>query len=268
MTHWRASLHPRNPEDGRFVSKGGGWLQVVVDQLRPSAGVAGRDRSGELNYARLAERIRRDSGTEGDSALGDIYDAQGFHGHPRVVGQAEMDHLIQSGGHVEMFRGVADAHSSSPFAGLTGKDFAQMFRTGDEHWPGYGMHGNGSYATTWQLEAQGYSDPHDADFKNPARAGLGHWPGVVRIAMPADARVIDKQRLQSMQSARLRASRDPNEVTVLADLGRFAAALGYDAIDLGPMSTAGVMGVANAPPSRNHYILFNRSILTVQEASN
>lgn len=272
---WREAQHPRReagPGGGQFISKAG-WAAVASASIgsifKPTRG---RDVRGELDYEKLAARVRSSrSEAGGDLALGDIYDMQGYHGRPLLASPAEMDALVRAG-HTEMFRGIADADRSGPLAGLTGADFATQFRKGDEHHPGLGMHGNGSYATTWELEARGYSDPNDVRFLDPALSDSSHWPGVVRIALPPDARVITQERLRGLHSAELaeRRTGESHRVTearrqVFADAGRFAAAMGYDAIDLGPMSTAGAHHIPGRPASRNHYILLNRSILTVQQ---
>lgn len=269
---WREADHPRNPNSGEFVSKEG-WATKVSAALQPYFRPRqGRDIRGELDYEKLAERVEATArGTAvGDLALGDIYEAQGFHGRPRLVSAAEMDQLLASG-HTELFRGIADADRFGPQAGLTGADFAIQFRKGDTHYPGLGMHGNGSYTTTWQLEARGYSDPGDSKFRDSAFEDSKHWPGVVRMALPPNARVISQSELRSLHARELARSA-PHESwqrayarrQVMADAGRFAAALGYDAIDLGPMSTAGTQ-IVGAPKTRNHYIILNRSILTVQD---
>lgn len=260
--NWREEQHPRDRR-GRFSDRPDGWAQAVSDAL---TGMRGQDLRGKLNYDKLYEKLRKvtmtreGSDSRGDVALGDIYEQQGFHGRPKVVARQEMDRLIQSG-HLEMFRGVAESRDGT----ISSAEYAQQFRLGDEHYPGFGMHGNGSYATTWQMEAQGYSDPFGEGFRQST--DLKRWPGVIRIALPPDARIAEVQRLKGQQAAdlnQIRARGDDAKYNVLADVGRYAAALGYDAIWLGPLTTRGTK-LPDAPPSRDHYIILNRSILTVQE---
>jgi len=265
---WREPQHPRRPAGpggGQFISKGGavGWLLRTGASAGGQRPARGHDIRDQLDYDKLARRIHQDNSGAGDVGLGDIYEVQGFDGRPLVVSKDEMDQLVASG-HTQVFRGVADARDDSPFAGLTGTDFAHQFRVGDQHWPGYGMHGNGSYATSWELEARGYSDATYEKFRtDPGEPE--DWPGVLRIAVPPDARVVELGRLRSQWAQETAQHRGAERRAVFADMGRFAAALGYDAIDLGPMSTAGTQ-IPGAPPSRTHYVLLNRSILAVQEA--
>lgn len=267
---WREAEHPRRPAGpggGQFVTAG--WAAIASARtLFKAKPVRGRDLSNELDFAKIAKRLREDKSTYGDTALGDIYEQQGFHGRPTVATAQEMDALVAAG-HKQLFRGIADADLQGPLAGVTGADFAQQFRLGDEHYPGFGFHGNGTYVTDWQLEAQGYSDPHDEKFRDPQYRDLKYWPGVVRMTLPPDARVVELQRLKGQQHEAInRASRreDWDRYAVIVDLGRYAAMLGYDAISLGPLTTRGTL-LPDAPPSREHYILLNRSILTVQEAA-
>lgn len=163
-----------------------------------------------------------------DPALGQIYRHQGFDGLPAVTDSNGVDAVIAAGG-IEFFRGVTDA--------VYVRDFKQ-----GPYFPGRAdghVMGNGTYVSTGRLVAEGSAR------ENPE--------GVMRMALRPDARVThidrlkvehdvvldgyrkERDRLEQMErtpevAARLQEVKAA--ITLYGDLGRFAAARGYDAYAL------------------------------------
>ncbi|WP_280276340.1 hypothetical protein, partial [Nocardia wallacei] len=187
-------------------------------------GTVGSSPSSELDYAALAPMVRGDQWST-DPALGEICKQRGFDGLPVVAGAAELDGLIAAGGR-EFFRGMSAA------------EHVELFRSGP-YFPGRWQgvdHGNGTYVTTSRKSALEYADDR------PER--------VLRMVMRPEslARAVDYSRVRAEQRAELDAidaeledlaarPRGPEVLArqeylghrraVLADTGRFAAAMGY-----------------------------------------
>jgi len=265
---WDRSEHPRWPKGskppppgaigGRFMPKTGDWAGMVSDRVGRGRGeherARGRDLREELDYQAIQVEVGRDAlfrmgyGYKGvqDDALVLLYDRQGFHGKPEVLTETEMDARIASGWR-EAWRGFG-----APPGGI---EYAEAFRTGDRHYAGIGVTGNGTYAAfgpDGAYQALTYT-------KQPAGgAGPVEPRALVRIAVPPDARILDHYDISSIVEVRgdygihdpARAARG----RVLADDGRLAAAMGYDAIEM-----------ADHTDERGVLVIFNRSILAVQE---
>lgn len=283
---WRERDHPRDP-DGQFTDKSG-WAQALVGQLVPGDSYRpGRDITGELDWAAVAQKappsdvsIFSAASTRMDDMLGEIYQQQGYHGKPSVVKREQMDRLVKEGW-TELWRGV-----SHPDPGRRAA-YAQQFRTGDEHRPGLGGRGNGTYTSRNPREAQSYTtpderwhmtlvkredgshahayvDPDDPDappvYPGVDPADTRRYPGLLRMALRPDARLITWRELEDMWPIKQRESLiaveggwevDEDRMSVIADEGRLAAALGYDAI---------------IRPGSDHIIILNRTAVVVQEA--
>jgi hypothetical protein len=262
---WDRSKHPRWPrgseppppgaKGGRFMSKehvAGGWAETVSDRVGRKRGeherARGRDIREEIDYAELDGLVRisgagRRAGQQ-DQALAAIYDAQGFHGKPEVVSEAELDRRIANGW-IEVWRGFGGPPE--------GTEYAEAFRSGDRHYAGLGVHGNGTYAASGsdaEYQAGTYTHKVPGSSMEPNRGSL------VRMAIPDGANLINMNDIRFVQEVRgdygirdpLRAARG----RVLSDDGRLAAAMGYD-------------GMALERDGRGIYVIFNRSILAVQE---
>lgn len=229
---WREAQHPRDP-DGRFTDKTS-WVHRLLGKG------GGRDLRGELDYGDLKRQLDEwnTAGTSSvlmqvdDPALSSIYEAQGYHAKPRVVSRNEMDQLVRSGW-TEAWRGIADFDTE--YAG----DLAERFRTGERHFAGEGVHGNGTYTTDTRSTAETYAGED--------RAGL------LRIAIPPSARLINRSEAGDLRHEYIQNRKDPAMRFVFNDLGRFLAAAGYDGM------------VVNRRDGQTYHVLFNRGILAVQE---
>lgn len=226
-------------------------------------------------------------GSVGDAALWDIYTAQGFHGAPEVVPRAEFDtRLVNGEGWIELFRGNHDYQAySGQGQSKTKKQIRQEFATGTHHYAGYGMYGNGTYAGDIQTVVGSYTTrdtqytgpgaqptswgtapPPAAAFQGSQKNGTpdlshpywdmttGGWTGLIRIGLRPDARVIDHRALLTLRT-RLQANAPANMQSVFGDEGRFAAALGYDAIRV--KQTVGNGGIP-------YHVILNRSAIMVE----
>lgn len=118
------------------------------------------------------------NGGAGNPALGRMWDQQGFSGKPTLASKAEVDRLIDEEGWVEVFRGVESRGGVEPGA------FAKQFREGDA-FPGRGVYGDGSYFSTDRATAMQY-------------AGRDGELGMIRAAMPPDARIVHVEELDDL----------------------------------------------------------------------
>lgn len=237
---------------------------------------SGKDLTADDKGAALAEDVSRAAtehedpdtgiGPRGDERLRAIVEAQGFDGPPKVVARTEMDRLVRSG-HIEVFRGVAD-HVDS---GRSGAELAQEYRTGDLHF-GNGTFGNGTYTTTSESAADEYAQH---GWRNETSSGqVGE---TMRMALPPHARIVDYADLQEEHNAYLRGvyaeapvvlnafgfpswEDIPSDARTAAftDIGRYAAARGYDAVRIPGGAVAGGEG-------HFQYNILNRSAVVVQE---
>lgn len=259
MARWNPVDHPRGP-GGRFVKKGTGtaaWAAQISGRIGAGRGehqpVRGRDIRDELDYGAIHRSVgdiglrrfgvRSLWDDQGDRALEQIYDVQGFHAKPEVVSESELDRRIASGW-TEIWRGFGKQNE-----GL----YAELFRTGDRHYPGLGVRGNGTYAAFGpdaMSQASAYTNADSA-------ADWRGVPGLARMAISPDAKIVHANDLDYVDEVRGPVGQSGERLSrgmVLADAGRLAAAMGYDAIEIG------------RGQGRGSYIILNRSVLAVQEA--
>jgi hypothetical protein len=146
----------------------------------------------------------------GDPFLRDIAHEQGFDGLPHVVSEAEMDQYIASG-EQEVWHGFGSdpAH-------------AEAFMTGD-YYAGGGDGSTGGSGTYVAMD-KGLAESYD------------HGAGVVRMCLKHGARTVTPQGLEQLRKDYL-ANHPPQDMereialgSLMNNRGRFAAALGYDAI--------------------------------------
>lgn len=275
---WREADHPRDPANGEFIDKPGGWLQKLAQALPGSRRRDLRDELSAEDYDTIyvAGEAARDE--SGDPLLGEIYRRQGFDvSKPQVVSRRDLDAAIRDGW-VELYRGIQDKvwwDADGTEHIVTQSDLAEQFRSG-EHFPGGGVYGNGSYAGPKDTAAQ------YADYQRD---------GIIRMALSPDARVIelgearDEWRRMTPEfdatyaAAQQAAGVGPDgwpwgyhnpKSSVLADMGRLAAAMGYDAMRVTRLTEYAPLGsrdmALTGPSEGDYYIIFNRGALKVQEA--
>ncbi len=199
------------------------------------------------------------TGRSRDPALSAIAQRQGFDGPPTVVSRAEMDGLIRSG-RPHMLRGVQaelDSDGNPVPGGKTAQQIHEDLRSGDAHF-GRGVYGNGYY----------FAPPKGRGFAGAERFGAGPHGAMVRATLRADAKVVKYGQLRQEHAAYFKSlGHEPatswetprsHQDLVFGDLGRFAAARGYDAVEMSGSKAGGY-----APPQ---WLVLNRTALIVEEA--
>lgn len=207
----------------------------------------------------------------GDSAMLAVARAQGFDGKPDVISDADLDARI-AGGDRELFRGVKDTNGGD---GSSAR-YASQFSHG-EYFPGAGFWGSGIYTAhaddkrMTELQDEFRDEPRNPDgsikdplarkmqdrdqgkVRNAAYQSAAGYAGahgtVMRMALDKNARVADGEQLRAEWKATMAAlgreqPPDVNKMILYTDMGRYAAARGYDAVDLSSL-TPGEMLVLN-----------------------
>lgn len=242
--------------------------------------VKGSDRSKQIDYAKAMagyDHTRSRAGA-GDTALSHIQKEQGFDGSTTVVSKDDFDSALKRGEVKELWRGIA---------GPQAKDYAEQYRTGRLH-PGWGINGNGTYVSG----SKSVADYYGADYGTSShgatlRIGLRKDARVIGIeeldrmmdeyfarrpkSRNRDLREYEQEYAAALAKAKSRRKiagvrksyrsglayldKDP-ESSAMRDPGRFAAVLGYDAIDI-PQ--------AYSPDETPEMIILNRTATIVQD---
>jgi 8-oxo-dGTP pyrophosphatase MutT (NUDIX family) len=183
----------------------------------------------------------------GDAAALGIADRQGFADLPQVVTPEEFDRLKEQGtiGHV-LYRG----NKGGPY-GLTAPELHQQYREGPYR-VGQGLYGNGTYMAYHRGLA---SDPDYASDE----------PGSVqRYGLRKGAKIIGIEDLRKEYDRYLKGiGKDEDERYLYGDIGRFAMARGYDAVEI-PKGTSPGIGI---PAQGRQFNVLNRSAV-IAEAPN
>jgi hypothetical protein len=206
-----------------------------------------------------------------------IAQVQGFDAYPLVVGDAEMDAAIAAGG-VEFWRGMSDTYGPDnrfEVSAVTGADMVEQMRSGPAYW-GYGVYGNGMYG----------GDDHRIAVEYAANTRFGWPPGgpaasngaVVRAVLRPGSRVIefgDAKALREHWKTEMRRAEVDQRMTpeqrgtfrdhvrrVSADLGVWAAMMGYDAIYADEALHVGSEG-----DNSRHWNILNRAALMVSQTT-
>lgn len=278
---WRPELHPRDRR-GRFADgPSSSWATQLSDRIRSDRSPAvGKDRLDWANgLAREAQATDDENAAIFDSGpLGDPRDKllamigreQGYDGLPILAGADELDREVDRGG-VEIWRGVSDFAGKKTYDSANREgyvppkaavDIDRAFRTG-AYEPGCGIYGNGYYFSVSERVGRHYA---------------GKKSGVTtRAVLRADARVVDLPEIeQKIKDLWHDESLDMGlQMAVLADPGRAAALLGYDAIRVPEGRQDGAPYVKGEPAGKTHtgkrfsgavqYVVLNRTVLFVQE---
>lgn len=139
--------------------------------------------------------------------------AQGFDAKPEVVAENELKQYAEENKVPILYRGVTDPK------------YADEFRDG-EYWAGRGLMCDGIYTA------------YDTHGKDVASQYAGDKGEVIQMCLDKDAKIIDYNDLEKEMSDWMRGYSDEAKDfhtkinDLLADPGRFAAAKGYDAINI------------------------------------
>lgn len=227
-----------------------------------SVRVAGVDRLDEISRDSVAIYGRSDE-FRWDERLGRIAQRQGFDALPRVGTAEELDQAIAAGW-IENWRGV---HS----------DQAEMINGRLRHGPfepGKGVYGNGVYVSPRLNTAEQYAD-------HSLGSVFQEFDSILRVAIDPKARIIDYDDLRNEYREWLRTQPNKGKLTsdqlmtwpkdaqigalkLFDDIGRFAAARGYDVIKISPPHDDGAE-YRRGERRREHYNVLNRSVLLIQE---
>lgn len=202
-----------------------------------------------VDAAGLADQVaaQRDQHRSADQALSVIAAMQGFDRTPTVASAATIDQLVLTG-HTEVFRGADQRDGSS----ITGAEKTEQLRSGSAYF-GNGLYGNGYYFTDNHDDARNYTDDDDH--------------GIARAVLHKDAKVIDYKSIsdEAFRYTMMETGKPgSNAAKAFGDVGRYAAARGYDAIvlDIGQPGGPRPNGLGT-----KNYVILNRTALTVEEAS-
>lgn len=186
--------------------------------------------------------------TGGDPMLTAIAKEQGFDEPMDVVDAKRFRELVRDGTISEtLFRGVKDGGG-----GVTAAQVMEQFRSGKFR-GGAGIFGNGTYMATDRSLARAYSN------KTPGSVG--------KFGLRADARVVPYDEISAehekwfMEKFGGKYVSSP-EYDAFVDLGRYAAARGFDAIFI-PKSTEPGFGT---PAEGDQYAILNRKALIGEAA--
>lgn len=236
-------------------------------RLGPGAGATDRLAEIEADAHHVWVPAQKNRGF--DHVLAQIADRQGFDAKPQVVSKKEMDRAVADGW-TETWRGVSDADDDAN----TAAKISERLRSGDYE-PGMGVYGNGIYVSQERQTAKVFSE---------LRVREGRFGEISRIAISPDAKVADYDDILPEYEAYLKALPDGGEVPafsalaenpdpelarslVMADIGRWAAARGIDAIRVGTNHGDGAELMQDESFRKPQFVVLNRGILMIQEAA-
>lgn len=173
-----------------------------------------------------------------DPFLRAVADEQGFSNPPTLASSVAVGKLGTAGTHEVIYRGV------TPARGKTAKDIHDEMRTGEAQY-GHGIYGNGYYFTTNRSTASQYAGGRSAG-------------SVARAAISKDAKITDYKAIYAEWRALMSGlpSNDPRR-TVFSDVGAYAAARGFDAIEV-PQGQR-----VQGRRVETYFIILNRSVMVV-----
>jgi hypothetical protein len=206
--------NPNHDNHGRFSSSSGGHITISAKYKNPE------DMPSIQKYMQegVPDEMSDDYvPTPGDSILQDMYRDQGFDGKPHLVSDSELDAHIKNG-EEELYRGMEG-----------GKGYGQQYQFGD-HFPGYGVYGNGTYTTMTTPEAS----------QSSFEVAKTYGKDVLRMSVIPEAKIVSKERLDrehrdymAQLGEKYKVTKDPkikNLMLCMIDKGRFSVARGYDGI--------------------------------------
>lgn len=199
--------------------------------------VRGRDVTQDKTLLGEAVRAAADHQDHADPVMGGLASKIGFDGPAERASQDRMREEIDRGG-IEIWRGVKPKIAYGHVV-KTADSMVANYRSGPM-WYGFGTGANGVYGSTRQQTAVRYAGSNNGAY--------------LRIVLRADARTISHRDLRE----RYRTYGLP---LALSDPGRFAMALGYDAI------VADVHDPSTGKPNGEKYVVILNRTATLVDAS-
>jgi hypothetical protein len=173
----------------------------------------------------------------GDRILHELYKTMGYDELPLVADEDTFGLLAQ--GQTVWFRGLRDKLASGNRPRVSAEELLEALRSG-RYYAGYGVFGNGTYTSNLPGTAVQY--------------GGGELGNVVRILLSPSAKVIEQKELFDLYADFIDTMPSDNAKRLASDLGRFAAALGYDAIRV---EGGGLGG------SEDYMVILNRGAMVI-----
>lgn len=189
----------------------------------------------------MVEAVREFDERDGDLALRDIYERQGFDGLPEVIPADQWDQFLKDNkDHIPAFRGVRARRYGDPAT-----ERVEAFRSGD-YWPGVGMYGNGTYTSSVRKGGEMYADDET---------------GLIEMAIRPDAKILDWRRTGKRfdpTAIDIEPSDAYDFEEVFRDPGRAAAMQGYDVMVIEQRDSD--------IPGEKYYVILNRTAVVVKGA--
>lgn len=125
--------------------------------------------------------------TGGYIPLGRLYTAQGFHAKPDVLDKAAIDSYVAKG-EIQVFRGTEGIGKTA-----AEKDaYSKAYRDGAEHYPGFGIYGNGTYT----------AGPNGGGIATASAYTNGSGT-ILRMTIKADAKIATYSDMEAQRTADL-----------------------------------------------------------------
>jgi SPP1 gp7 family putative phage head morphogenesis protein len=174
--HCRCNLRPVVPDYADVVDQNG-----VINIMPPEKTFGGVAESKIRAVRQKGDKYRETIGLgKGADDLAAAYEEMGYNGLPRVLDADEFDKLAQTAD-VKLYRGLKGTQSPNPIYRVSAEDLVNEYKYG-EHYAGYGVFGNGSYASTNLKTALKYANEEAA--------------GVLEILIPNKANYISQSALK------------------------------------------------------------------------
>jgi hypothetical protein len=215
-----------------------------------------------------------------------IASEQGFDNRPGVGTREEVDAAVAAGWS-EVWRGVQNFYGTNDNEQRLAVDINGDLREGPFQ-PGRGHYGNGVYTSLRRMTAETYRgrEPRGnrpehgtTDFSEADLDGVAAQDSLLRIALDPAARTVDYDDMRRERDEWLAANpgiteSNPAAAAVFSDLGRLAAARGYDAMVVrGRADGSYYPGWEEmedyentGPTAADQWVVFNRTVMLIQRA--
>jgi len=270
---WKGNVKDKvagKAKETKTVKPSGGDSTVALDKIF----FVGGDRlKTNPKIQKLMDEMRAEQiaagGTYGDNALELVAKHQGFDGEPKLVGT--VDDLLEvqkRDGGTLVYRGVGNYSAEAVLRArgdlpnqpeeakvtLSAEQVSNTFKEGD-YYGGWGMFGNGTYATVGLDGASWYARNRD-----PSEGKMGNGQ-IIAMLIPTSAKMPSEAVVREVHDAVLKHLRglDPHDGSMWrthrGNLGSALAAMGYQAYNPGFLQQ----------DRTGNFVILDRSMLTVSK---